>query len=217
MLTPNIFNGYGSTEAFWNCFLRPYDLPEKAGSTGRSCTDDDVAVVKIFPDRLAEPDELVAKDNHEVGEIIVKSPGKCSFDYINRDEETQAKYMDGWLYVGDLGPGMKTSSSRWPGAKDDMIISGGRNIQPVAVEEAHQRYPKVSEERWWSACPMSSGGVVVAYVVPRDSSLTGELNEFCARHPMLARYKRPRYLPVRGSAAPDGHRAKKSTTSSGPK
>jgi len=30
-LTPRIFNGYGTTEAFWNTFLRPEDLPEHAG------------------------------------------------------------------------------------------------------------------------------------------------------------------------------------------
>ena len=54
VLTPRIFNGYGTTEAFWNTFLRPSDLPEHAGSAGRACTDDDVAVVKIYEDRQAE-------------------------------------------------------------------------------------------------------------------------------------------------------------------
>ena len=36
-LTPNIFNGYGTTETFWNTFLRPFDLPENAGTAGGSC------------------------------------------------------------------------------------------------------------------------------------------------------------------------------------
>ena len=30
VLTPRIFNGYGTTETFWNTFLRPNDLPEMA-------------------------------------------------------------------------------------------------------------------------------------------------------------------------------------------
>ena len=47
VLTPLIFNGYGTTEAFWNTFLRPADLPEHAGSAGRACTDDDVAVAAL--------------------------------------------------------------------------------------------------------------------------------------------------------------------------
>lgn len=48
LLTPNIFNGYGTTETFWNTFLRPYDLPEMAGSAGRSCTDDEVRIVNVY-------------------------------------------------------------------------------------------------------------------------------------------------------------------------
>ena len=47
LLTPNIFNGYGTTESFWNTFLRPFDLPDNAGSAGRSCTDDEVRIVKL--------------------------------------------------------------------------------------------------------------------------------------------------------------------------
>ncbi|HEY2440856.1 MAG TPA: AMP-binding protein, partial [Solirubrobacteraceae bacterium] len=72
-LTPRIFNGYGTTEAFWNTFLRPSDLPEQAGSAGRACTDDDVAVVHIYDDRHADPDDHVAKDGSEVGEVVVRS------------------------------------------------------------------------------------------------------------------------------------------------
>jgi acyl-CoA synthetase (AMP-forming)/AMP-acid ligase II len=34
----------------------------------------------------------------------------------------------------------------------------------------------------------------VAYVIRKDASLTvSELDEFCRQHPMLARYKRPKY------------------------
>ena len=194
VLTPNIFNGYGSTEAFWNTFLRPYDLPEKAGSAGRSCTDDDVAVVKMYPDRLADPDDYVAKDDAEIGEVIVKPTAKCAFDYINKPEEAGKKFYRGWLYIGDLGTWSQDEYITIVGRKDDMIISGGENIQPVQVEEIINQCPKVLEnvvigmpdERW--------GQVVVAYVVKQDSSLTTtELDEFCLNHPMLARYKRPRY------------------------
>jgi acyl-CoA synthetase (AMP-forming)/AMP-acid ligase II len=194
VLTPNIFNGYGSTEAFWNTFLRPYDLPEMAGSAGRSCTDDDVAVVKLYSERLAEPDDHVAKDGEEVGEIIVKPTGKCAFDYINKPDEAKKKFYKGWLYIGDLGTWNEDEFVTVVGRKDDMIISGGENIQPVQVEEILNQCPKVREnmivgmpdERW--------GQVVVAYVVKADPNLTSqELESFCLEHPMMARYKRPRY------------------------
>ncbi len=193
VLTPNIFNGYGSTEGFWNTFLRPYDLPEMAGAAGRACTDDDMAVVKLLPDRLAEPHEHVAKDGEEVGEIIVQPSAKSSYTYFNRPGEARAKYYKGWLYIGDLGKWNEDEFVTVVGRKDDMLISGGENIQPVQVEAALNEHPDVAEcvvvglpdERW--------GQLVVAYVVPKQPGLTAqEMDRFCKQHPMLASYKRPR-------------------------
>ncbi len=60
LLTPRIFNGYGTTETFWNSFLRPDDLPQMAGSAGLwACTDDEVRVVALHEGRDASPDETV--------------------------------------------------------------------------------------------------------------------------------------------------------------
>ncbi len=194
VLTPNIYNGYGTTEAFWNTFLRPYDLPEMAGSAGRSCTDDDVRVVKIYPDRKAEPDDLAAKDGKEVGEVIVKAPGKCSYCYHNRPEEEERVFYKGWLYIGDLGTWDEKEFITIVGRKDDMIISGGENIQPVQVEEVLNEHPKVNDCVVVGAPHEKWGEVVVAYVIPKDETLTAkELDDFCLNHPSLARYKRPRY------------------------
>ncbi len=194
VLTSNIFNGYGSSEAFWNTFLRPYDLPDMAGSAGRSCTDDDAAVVKLYTGRLAEPDDFVAKDNTAVGEIIVKPTGKCAFDYINKPEEAKSKFYKGWLYIGDLGTWNEEEFITVVGRKDDMIISGAENIQPVQVEEILNQCPKVRENVVVGMPDDTWGQVVVAYVVTEDSTLTArELDEFCLNHPMMARYKRPRY------------------------
>lgn len=194
VLTPNIFNGYGTTESFWNTFLRPFDLPEKSGSAGKACTDDDVAIVKVHPDRLAEPDELVAHDNEEVGEIIFRAPGKCSYAYINQPSQSARRFYKGWMYSGDLAIWDQEEYVTIVSRKDDMLISGGENVYPVQVEEAMNEHPKVQDcvvvglkdEKW--------GQIICAYIVRSDPSLTAkELNEYCAGHPMLARYKRPRY------------------------
>ena len=194
VLTANIFNGYGSTEGFWNTFLRPYDLPEKAGAAGRSCTDDDMAVVKILPDRLADPDEHVAKDNREIGEVIVKPSAKCSFTYINKPAEARAKYHKGWLYIGDLGTWDRDEYVTIAGRKDDMLISGGENIQPVQVEAALNEHPDVADSAVVGLPDEKWGQVVVAYVVPKRPSLTvKEMDDYCKQHPMLAAFKRPRY------------------------
>ncbi|SHI33246.1 Acyl-CoA synthetase (AMP-forming)/AMP-acid ligase II [Desulfofundulus thermosubterraneus DSM 16057] len=194
VLTPNIFNGYGTSEAFWNTFLRPYDLPQMAGSAGRACTDDDVAVVKIYPDRRAEPDDYVAKDNREIGEIIVKAPAKTTYSYVNNPAESERVFYKGWIYIGDLGTWDENEYITVVGRKDDMIISAGENIYPDQVEEVINEHPKVKESVVIGVPDEIRGEAVVAYVIKADPSLTArELDEHCRNHPMLAMYKKPRY------------------------
>jgi len=191
LLTPRIFNGYGTTEAFWNTFLRPVDLPEHAGTAGRACTDDDVAVVRIYDDHLADPADLVARDNTEIGEVIVRSV-KSGYAYVNMPDAGD-RFHDGWLYSGDLATWDEDEYVTVVGRKDDMIISGGENVYPVQVEEVLNEHPLVADsivvglpdDRW--------GEVVVAYVQPAGPGLTAaECDKHCLAHPMLADFKRPR-------------------------
>ncbi len=193
-LTPNIFNGYGTTESFWNTFLRPYDLPEMSGSAGRSCTDDDVRVVKSYEDHKAEPDEMVAKDNCEVGEIIIKSPAKSTMCYYNNPKVTKEKYYKGYLYTGDLGTWDDREFVTVAGRKDDMIICSGENIYPPQIEEVLNMHPKVQESIVTSVPDKTRGEMLVAYIIPEDDSITvKEMMDFCASHPNLSKYKCPRY------------------------
>ncbi|MGH2877467.1 MAG: class I adenylate-forming enzyme family protein, partial [Solirubrobacteraceae bacterium] len=143
VLTPRIFNGYGTTEAFWNTFLRPSDLPDHAGSAGRACTDDDVAVVRIYEDRQADPSDHAARDGSEVGEVVVRSV-KAGYAYVNQPAEQEARFRDGWLYIGDLATWDEDEYVTIVGRTDDMIISGGENIHPVQVEAALEEHPGVA-------------------------------------------------------------------------
>ena len=193
-LTPNIFNGYGTTETFWNTFLRPYDLPEMSGSAGRSCTDDDVRVVKAYEDKKAEPNDFVAKDGKEVGEVIIKSPSKSTMCYFDNPKVTKEKYYKGYLYTGDLATWDDKEFVTIAGRKDDMIISSGENIYPTEVEAVLNTHPKVKDCIVTSVPDKVRGQMVTAYVVRADLSLTPEeLDEFCKQSPDIANFKRPRY------------------------
>ncbi|MGN0704265.1 MAG: class I adenylate-forming enzyme family protein [Lentihominibacter sp.] len=197
VLTPNILNGYGTTETFWNSFLRPYDLPDYAGTVGGSCIDDEVRVVKIYDDHKAEPDELVPMDNETVGEIIISTPGKTAFSYYNNPEEEEKKYYKGWMYTGDLGYWDENLYVTVNGRKDDMIVCSAENIYPTQIEEVLNEHEKVSDSMVTSVPDKVRGQVVVAYVVPKDESLTiEELVHFCGEHPMLSTYKRPRWYRI---------------------
>ncbi|GAB3034350.1 fatty acid--CoA ligase [Parafrigoribacterium mesophilum] len=192
LLTPRIFNGYGTTEAFWNTFLRPEDLPARAGSAGRACTDDDVAVVKVFEGRRGRPDELVARDGQEAGEVIMRSP-KSGFAYVNLPDKDEEKFFEGWLYPGDIAVWDEDGFVTILGRKDDMIISGGENVHPAQVEEVLGTYPGVTNSIVVGLPDAHWGQKVVAYVVSRDETLTAAaLDAHCKADESLANFKRPR-------------------------
>ena len=111
LFSQNILNGYGTTETFVNTYMRPFSPIEKCASTGQACIDDEVRLVKVVPDGHGEPDDLVKKDNHEIGEIIIKAPHKSTGCYVNNPEMTAKKVLQefplyrryrhlgrGWLY-----------------------------------------------------------------------------------------------------------------------
>lgn len=197
VLTPKIFNGYGTTETFWNTFLRPADLPEHAGSCGRACTDDDVRVVKVYPDRFAEPDETVKKDNAEIGEVIIASPAKSGMHYMGNDELTGQRFHNGFFYTGDLAVWDKDSYVTIVTRKDDMIVSSGENIYPAQVENVLMEHPDVAEACVVGLPDKLRDQVTVAYVVSRNSSLTvKDLVHFVNNHQMLAAYKRPKFYRI---------------------
>lgn len=190
-LNSRIFNGYGSTEGFWNTFLRPSDLPEMAGSAGRACTDDDVLVVKVFDDRLADAHETVARDGLEVGEIIVRSP-KSANAYLDAPGQEKEKFHNGWLHIGDLATWDEREFVTIVGRKDDMLLSGGENVHPVQVEEALNEHPAVQDSLVVGVPDATWGQVVVAYVVIDGEATATELDRHCRDHPMLSTFKRPR-------------------------
>ena len=194
MLTPNIYNGYGTTESFWNTFLRPYDLPEMSGTAGRSCTDDEVRLVQVYDDRKAEPDDMIPTDNVAEGEIIIKCPAKSTYCYVNNPVETEEKFYKGWMYTGDIGTWDKRQFVTIAGRKDDMIISKGENIYPARIEEVLNSHPKVAECIVTGVPDSTRGESVAAYIIPSDESLTvQELIDHCDKSPNISKYQSPRY------------------------
>ena len=195
LLTARIFNGYGTTEAFWNTFLRPADLPDHAGSAGRACTDDDVAVVRMYDERFADPSDPadhVSNDGAEIGEVAVRSV-KSGLAYVNSPREQDAKFHDGWLFIGDLATWDEDEFVTIVGRKGDMIVTGGENVHPVQVEAVLIEHPGIADAVVVGAPDPQWGELVVAYVVREDPDVTAaDCEAHCRSHPMLAAYKRPR-------------------------
>ena len=193
LLTPNIFNGYGTTETFWNSFLRPFDLPQRAGSAGRSCTGDEVRLVALS-DEGSDPGDTVPADGVSQGEVIIFAPEKSALSYVGDEVQSKARFRDGWFYTKDVGTWDEDRYITLLGRKDDMIICMGENIYPARLEEIIGAFPGVRDCMVVGVPDPSRGQSVAAYIVPDDPAPTvQDLNRLCTASDELASYMCPRY------------------------
>ena len=148
---------------------------------------------------LDDPRQVLAPG--EVGEVRVRGPNVTP-GYWNRPEENQAAFVDGWFLTGDVGymapDGVFTLVDR----KKDMIISGGFNVYPRAIEDAIHEHPGVREAAVIGVPDDYRGQAACAFVVLRDGAVgltLEELRTFLAdklgRHEMPARLELRDVLP----------------------
>jgi long-chain acyl-CoA synthetase len=187
-ITPNVYNGYGTSETLLDTVLRPEDLPEKAGAAGRPTPDKRLRLVEFDRERKVTPDETVPPG--EEGEIIVTGDSVMNY-YFGSQAKTDESIRDGWYYSNDLGVTDEDGYLTITGRADDMILSGGELVSPIEVEETLEEYPAVEacivvgieDEEW--------GQQVKTFVVADDVE-AADLDEYCKDHDSLADYKRPR-------------------------
>lgn len=89
----------------------------------------------------AEGNELPAG---EEGEISVRTPYLMKGYYDPDGKEPELK-RDSWFPTGDLGVFSEDGNFFITGRKKDLIIRGGINISPIAVENVIYQHPAVAE------------------------------------------------------------------------
>src|SRR6185312_12676769 len=135
-----------------------------------------------------------ASDRNQVGELLVRLPGKRREYYKDDGASSAAWTDDGWLRTGDLAYLDADGFVYISGRIKDMIIRGGNNIYATDVEAVILEHPAVREAAVVGVPHEVLGEDVGAFVVRKagiDCS-NDELLAFCAEH--LADYKRPRKL-----------------------
>jgi acyl-CoA synthetase (AMP-forming)/AMP-acid ligase II len=114
--------------------------------------------------------KFLARDGLPDGEILLRSPTQMQ-GYFGLAESPIDK--DGWLHTGDLGR-LDDHGCLWiTGRCKDMIIRGGENIAPVAVERELMTIPGVVEAAVFGV-PHADLGEEVMAVVVTDRDLTAE-------------------------------------------
>ncbi len=129
--------GWGMTETAPAGTNIPTYGPNRYGTIG-------LPLPQIYMDIVALDDPRRVLPVGEVGEIRIKGPNVIAA-YHNRPDDNAKGFIDGFLLTGDMGfmdaDGFFTIVDR----KKDMIISGGFNVYPRAIEEAIYEHPAVAE------------------------------------------------------------------------
>ncbi|SHI37046.1 long-chain acyl-CoA synthetase [Roseomonas rosea] len=80
----------------------------------------------------------------ETGEIAIRGPSIFA-GYWNQPAETAAAFRDGWFLTGDIGRMEADGMFFLMDRRKNMIISGGFNVYPAAIESAIYEHPDVTE------------------------------------------------------------------------
>jgi fatty-acyl-CoA synthase len=174
---------YGQTEAGPMGSYLPYELlVAHPDVTGRfSFPFANMRLVDVDGNDVApgEPGEILLR-----GETVMK-------EYWRNPQATAEALKDGWLHTGDIavedGRGCHTIVDRLK----DMIITGGRNVYSVEVEQAIAGHPDVIDVAVIGIPHEVYGESILAVITPRpDSAVTLEsVREFAGQ--TISHYKLP--------------------------
>jgi long-chain acyl-CoA synthetase len=166
-----IIEGWGLTEAGANNSVNPFDGIKKVGSIGLPMNGTQLRIVDTQGNEL---------NPGQQGEIVIRGP-QIMKGYWHKPEETAEMIRDGWLHTGDVGY-IDYDGYYWITDRlKDLIIKGGENISPRAIEEVLYTHPKVSEAAVIGMKDDIYGENIMAFLVlhPGETATTQEIIEYC--------------------------------------
>lgn len=190
-VSANVVQVYGSTEtgAGGTCIFADEMVGDRLVSVGRPLLNGDMRIVTPGG---APSDEVPVG---EVGEILLTSPSLAR-EVWNDEAMTRSLFLDDgvqrWWRSRDLGHVDADGYLYVAGRNSDMIISGGINIMPGAVEAVLLTHPLVAECAVVGAPHLEWGEQVHAFVVASDASLSALDLELHMSTSDLSQYQRPR-------------------------
>ncbi len=129
--------------------------------------------------------------NGTIGEIIGRG-SQLMRSYWNLPDESGEALRGGWMHTGDAGVLDDEGYVYVQDRVKDMIVSGGENIYPRAVEDVLFQHPALADTAVIGVPDKQWGETVKAVVVLRDGATAteDEIIDFC--RDKLGGYERPR-------------------------
>jgi long-chain acyl-CoA synthetase len=184
---PILYEYYAGTEGTGSTAIDSHDWLKHPGSVGKAA----LGVLHICDEEGAEL---------PIGEagLVYFEREAMTFAYHNDQAKTRAAQHpahDNWMSLGDVGYLDADGYLYLTDRKAFMIISGGVNIYPQAIEDALILHPKVGDVAVFGAPNEEMGEEVKAVIEPApgvapSDELAAELLGFAREH--LAHYMAPR-------------------------
>lgn len=173
---------YGATETGpIAAYQRRADAESSVGAAGKPALHGELRIVDDHHEDVAAGQR---------GEVLVRGPNLMSH-YWRRPEATAAALRDGWFHTGDMGH-LDGRGYLWiDGRKDDLIKSGGEQIDPVEVEELLRQAPGVADVAVIARADPTWGEVPVAVVVSAGEQRPSMADLLAVLEGRLARFKHP--------------------------
>lgn len=150
---------YGSSEtASFVCALKENDIENKGESTGKPIGKNQI----IIADENGE--DYFAQTE---GEIVIKSESLFNY-YLKNESETENKLKQDSYYTGDLGYIDDDGFLFVIGRKNEMIVTGGKNVNPIEVETAVLKYPGIVEAAVFPIDDVEWGEIVCAAIISAE-------------------------------------------------
>lgn len=191
-----ILEGYGLTEGTCVSSVNPLLGERRIGSIGLRLPGQDMKAVMLNDGGGYERDCAV----DEVGVLVISGPNV--FSGYCAESHNAGIWLDcgagrRWLNTGDLGRQDADGYFWLTGRKKELIIRGGHNIDPAAIEEPLHQHPAVQIAAAVGRPDVYAGELPVAYVQLRPGHAVSEeeLNSF-ARSRISERAAIPKYIRI---------------------
>lgn len=177
-----IFNYFASVDTGGIAVLGPDEEPNGPGDVGHP----------VFGTEIALRDEY-GKDvpTGEIGQVWARGPSVAS-GY----EGAELDGMQDWVTTRDTARRDEQGRIHLHGRLDDVVISGGVNVDPIEVEAALSEHPDVAGVAIAGVPDVTWGERVAAMLVPRPDATIALEDVEAWLSKRLAAYKHPRQLRI---------------------
>jgi acyl-CoA synthetase (AMP-forming)/AMP-acid ligase II len=184
-LSPNtqILPMYGQTEATARlAYLPAEDVDEFIDTIGKAIPG---VTLEVFDSENQSVDPGIT------GELVARGDN-ILLGYLNDEDATEKRVIDGWLHTGDLAKKLQCGYIRLLGRSDDLIKIGDHRVNPREIEKEIEMNNEVSSVFVVPVPHELMGNAISLMVIPDQGTEIDKIFSFCRKN--LPGYLYPREI-----------------------